>query len=86
MKAASRYTGPFTATGAPPILVVGTTGDPATPYVWAKALAEELDSGVLVTRVGDGHTAYGVSPCVRDLVDSYLLELAAPRNGTVCRS
>ena len=60
-KAASRYTGPFTAPGAPPILVVGTTGDPATPYVWAKALARELDSGVLLTRVGDGHTAYGDS-------------------------
>ena len=52
VKAASRYTGPFNAPGAPPILVVGTTGDPATPYVWAKALARELDSGVLVTRVG----------------------------------
>jgi pimeloyl-ACP methyl ester carboxylesterase len=86
VKAASRYTGPFRAAGAPPILVVGTTGDPATPYVWAKALARELDSGVLLTRVGDGHTAYGDSLCVRGLVDRYLLELAPPRNGAVCRS
>ena len=39
-----------------------------------------------MTRVGDGHTAYGDSACVRGLVDRYLLELAPPRNGTVCRS
>ena len=86
VEAASRYTGPFTAAGAPPILVVGTTGDPATPYVWAKSLARELKSGVLLTRVGDGHTAYADSACARRLVDRYLLELAPPRRGTVCRS
>jgi pimeloyl-ACP methyl ester carboxylesterase len=86
VKAASRYTGPFHARGAPPIVVVGTTGDPATPYVWAKALASELDSGVLLTRVGDGHTAYGVSACVRGHVDRYLLALSAPPNRTVCQS
>jgi hypothetical protein len=85
-EAASRYTGPFHAKGAPPILVVGTTGDPATPYAWAKALASQLDRGVLVTRVGDGHTAYGASACVRALVDRYLLALSPPRSGTVCRA
>jgi pimeloyl-ACP methyl ester carboxylesterase len=86
VEAASRYTGPFDAKGAPPILVVGTTGDPATPYAWAKALASQLDRGVLVTRVGDGHTAYGASACVRTLVDRYLLALSPPRSGTVCRA
>ena len=53
-------------TGAAPILVVGTTGDPATPYDWAVALAEQLDSGVLVTYDGEGHTAYNKSNCLRE--------------------
>jgi pimeloyl-ACP methyl ester carboxylesterase len=72
------------ATGAPPILVIGTTGDPATPYAWAVKLAQELTSGVLLTRKGEGHTAYGRSSCVTGLVDTYLLTLAIPEAGTVC--
>ena len=74
------------ASGAPPILVVGTTGDPATPYAWAQKLAQELSSGVLLTRTGEGHTAYGKSPCIDGLVDAYLLTLAVPATGTVCPS
>ena len=74
------------ATGAPPILVVGTTGDPATPYAWAQKLAKELSSGVLLTRTGEGHTAYGKSACIDGLVDAYLLTLAVPAAGTVCPS
>jgi pimeloyl-ACP methyl ester carboxylesterase len=85
VRAASRFTGPYAAAGAPPILVVGTTGDPATPYSWAKALASRLDSGVLLTRVGYTHVAYGSSECVRRLVDRYLVGLAPPRRGSVCR-
>ena len=72
------------ARGAPPILVIGTTGDPATPYAWAVTLARELTSGVLLTRNGEGHTAYGRSSCVTGLVDTYLLTLAVPKAGTVC--
>ena len=49
---------PIAAAGAAPIMVVGTTNDPATPYAWAQAMAEQLESGVLVTRAGEGHTAY----------------------------
>ena len=49
---------PITAEGAAPIVVVGTTNDPATPYEWAVSLADQLSSGVLVTRVGEGHTGY----------------------------
>ena len=49
---------PIKAAGAAPIMVVGTTRDPATPLVWAEALADQLDSGVLVKRDGDGHTGY----------------------------
>ena len=48
----------ISASGAAPIVVVGTTNDPATPYKWAQSLASQLESGVLLTRVGEGHTAY----------------------------
>jgi hypothetical protein len=74
------------APGAPPIVVVGTTHDPATPYSWAQALASQLDSGVLLTRDGDGHTAYFSSTCVQSYVDSYLTSLVTPKKGTVCQS
>ena len=47
-----------TAKGAPPIVVLGTTGDPATPYAWAQSLAGQLPGGVLLTLRGQGHTAY----------------------------
>jgi pimeloyl-ACP methyl ester carboxylesterase len=70
--------GPLHAPGAPPILVLGSTGDPVTPYVWAQHLAAELGSGVLVTRHGDGHAAYPFSQCVRGIVDAYLVTGAVP--------
>jgi pimeloyl-ACP methyl ester carboxylesterase len=74
------------ATGAPPILVVGTTRDPATPYRWAQALSSELSSGVLLGWNGDGHTAYmSGSSCVDSAVDNYLINLAPPKSGTVCQ-
>jgi pimeloyl-ACP methyl ester carboxylesterase len=73
------------AAGARPILVVGTTRDPATPYRQAQALAADLDSGVLLGWSGDGHTAYGEgSSCVDSIVNSYLIDLLTPRSGTVC--
>ncbi|MGW4469770.1 alpha/beta hydrolase [Nonomuraea sp. NPDC004354] len=76
---------PLRASGAPPILVVGTTRDPATPYGWARALAGQLESGVLVSFDGDGHTAYlNGSTCVDGLVDAYLLTGRAPREDTRC--
>jgi pimeloyl-ACP methyl ester carboxylesterase len=75
----------ITASGAPPILVVGTTRDPATPYRWAQALARELKSGVLLGWNGDGHTAYRMgSSCIDTAVDKYLIKGAVPRSGTVC--
>jgi pimeloyl-ACP methyl ester carboxylesterase len=74
------------AVGAPPILVVGTLRDPATPYRWAQALASDLSSGVLLGWNGDGHTAYGEgSACVDTIVNDYLINLAVPRSGTVCQ-
>jgi pimeloyl-ACP methyl ester carboxylesterase len=74
------------ASGAEPILVVGTTRDPATPYVWAQGLADQLDSGVLLTYEADGHTAYRrSSSCIDDAVDRYLLQGMPPPDGTRCR-
>jgi pimeloyl-ACP methyl ester carboxylesterase len=76
---------PTTAEGAGPILVVGTTRDPAAPYPWSIALAGQLQSGVLLTYDGFGHTAYGHSTtCVTDAVDTYLLTGHPPTNGTTC--
>jgi pimeloyl-ACP methyl ester carboxylesterase len=76
---------PVHAAAAPPILVIGTTRDPATPYVWARALAHQLHSGVLLTYNGDGHTAYlrGDS-CVDSVVKDYMLNLMTPKAGTRC--
>lgn len=73
-----------TASGADPILVIGTTGDPATPYRWAQSLAEQLESGVLVTYQGEGHTAYGENACVDATVDDYLLTGAVPERDPLC--
>ena len=76
---------PLRAAGAPPILVVGTTRDPATPFRWAQALAKGLRSGILLGWNGDGHTAYlEGSSCVDTAVDQYLISLKTPHNGTIC--
>lgn len=76
---------PIAAAGAAPILVVGTTRDPATPYAAAVSLADQLESGVLLTYDGDGHTAYGKgNACVDEAVDTYLLTGQPPADGTTC--
>ncbi|MFJ8625988.1 alpha/beta hydrolase [Kitasatospora sp. NPDC093550] len=73
------------AAGAAPILVVGTTRDPATPYAWARSLAGQLESGRLLTFDGDGHTAYGRhSACVDGAVNRFLLTGEAPEQGKRC--
>lgn len=77
----SSWTGNYRASGAPPILVVGNTGDPSTPYSQAVQLAATLDRGALLTLVGEGHTSYGRSSCIDDRVDGYLLDLRVPRPG-----
>ena len=56
---------PVHPSGLAPLLVVGSTRDPVTPYAWAKALADELPGAVLLTRAGDGHTGYFASSCVQ---------------------
>lgn len=71
--------------GAPPILVLGTTRDPATPYESAQALASQLESAVLLTRDGDGHTAYlSGNDCIVKAVDTYLLDGTMPADHTTC--
>lgn len=76
---------PLAAVGAPPILVVGTTEDPATPLIWAQHLASELRSGVLLQVAGKSHTAYlSGGPCVRTAVEDYLVALKVPAAGTRC--
>lgn len=75
----------LSAKGAPPIVVVGTVRDPATPYKWAQALAQQLDSGVLLTYDGDGHTAYGRgSSCIDTAINTYLLTGTPPKDGKKC--
>nr|BFD92070.1 alpha/beta hydrolase [Kitasatospora sp. Xyl93] len=73
------------AAGAAPIVVIGTTRDPATPYAWARSLAGQLESGRLLTFDGDGHTAYGRhNPCVDGAVNRFLLTGEAPEQGKRC--
>ncbi|MFF3767194.1 alpha/beta hydrolase [Streptomyces sp. NPDC001922] len=74
------------AKGADPIVVVGTSRDPATPYVWAQGLAGQLSSASLLTYEGDGHTAYGRgSDCIDTAINTYLLAGKAPEKGKKCR-
>lgn len=75
------------APGAEPVLVVGNTGDPATPYEGAQKMAEELGEGigVVLTWKGEGHGAYGSgSSCVDTTVNAYLLDGTVPKDGKVC--
>jgi pimeloyl-ACP methyl ester carboxylesterase len=73
------------AAGSAPILVIGNTGDPATPYEWAPKLAKELGTGVLLTYRGQGHASYlSGDPCVKKTVDNYLLDGKIPAKGTTC--
>jgi pimeloyl-ACP methyl ester carboxylesterase len=73
------------ARGAAPILVIGTTRDPATPLKWAEQLAEQLDSGVLLRRDGDGHTGYRTgNQCVDAVVEDFLVAGVAPRSAVNC--
>jgi pimeloyl-ACP methyl ester carboxylesterase len=76
----------YAATGAPTILVVGTTGDPATPYAQAQALAGKiLDDAFLLTYNGEGHTVYGQQvTCVDNVVDKFFMTAELPENDPDC--
>lgn len=75
---------PLVAAGAPPIVVIGTTGDPATPYAWSQALASQLESGVLLTWEGEGHTAISKSNCIDEAIVDYLVNRTPPPEATRC--
>ena len=72
------------AAGAPPIVVVGTTGDPATPYENTAELASMLGTGHVLTWEGEGHTAYPSTSCIVTAVDRYLIDLKVPQEGQRC--
>lgn len=73
-----------TASGAPTVLVIGSTGDAATPYDQAVAVADDLSSARLLTVERAGHVAIDRSPCVDDVVSAYLAHLTVPPDGTRC--
>lgn len=75
----------ITGVGAGPIVVIGTTGDPATPLSSTELMADALDDGRLVVVEADQHTGYGVNQCINELVNDYLIELTAPADDTMCR-
>jgi pimeloyl-ACP methyl ester carboxylesterase len=82
--APTRTPAPVTAPGSPPIVVIGTTHDPATPYAWSVSLAGELSKGDLLTVEGSDHVSYFYSACVRADVQTYFITLATPPVGATC--
>lgn len=78
--------GDLAVKGAPPVLVIGTTGDPATPYAGAQATVKKVAGSTLLTYDATEHTAYGSgrSSCIDDAVDRYLVDLTMPAPGTHC--
>ena len=75
----------FDAKGADPIIVIGTSNDPATPYANAVSLSKQLSSGVLISYEGEGHTIYGQGvPCVDTAVDDYLIRGKVPATDPMC--
>jgi pimeloyl-ACP methyl ester carboxylesterase len=75
---------PPRAAGAGPIVVIGTTGDPATPYAWAQRLVEDLASATLLTYQGEGHTGFGQGdPCIDSAVEAFLVEGTPPSGACI---
>jgi hypothetical protein len=82
-----RYTGPWNRTTQNPILVIGSTFDPATPYVNARRVANLLGNAILLTHRGYGHTSEAdPSHCVAAATSAYLVRLITPTMGAVCAS
>ena len=83
VKQASKVT--ITGKGAGPIVVVGTTGDPATPLDSTRKMALGLEQGILIVVDANQHTGYGANNCVVKAVDDYLINLSVPKNETTCK-
>ena len=76
---------PIRAPKAPTAVVVGTTGDPTTPFHWAEKVAKNLEHARLLVRDGAGHTAFGkVNVCTDRAVTAYLVDLVLPANRQGC--
>ncbi|CAM5651749.1 proteinase [Streptomyces spiroverticillatus] len=69
---------------APKVLLIGTKGDPATPYRWTEETAQRLGNAVVLRYDGEGHGAYASSPCIREKTDAYLVDGTLPEDGTAC--
>ena len=82
VEAVTRIT--ITGKGAGPIVVIGTTGDAATPLSSSRNMAKALEQGILIVVEADQHTGYGANSCVVDAVDRYLIDLKVPANDTRC--
>jgi len=77
--------GPVRGEEANPVVILGTTGDPATPYNWSVSLNEQLENSVLLTLVGEGHLAYDERvTCINDPVDTYFVTGDLPEDGITC--
>jgi pimeloyl-ACP methyl ester carboxylesterase len=74
----------ITGAGAGPIVVVGNTGDPATPFEGSRRMAESLEEGVFVAVEADQHTAYGLNGCIDGAIDRYLVDLDVPAADLSC--
>ena len=74
----------LTAPGAPPILIISGTHDPATPLSWGQNLHSQIAGSIFITRNGDGHISYDKSTCIRNYVDNYLISKTPPPNGASC--
>ena len=83
VKQAAKVT--ITGKGAGPIVVVGTTGDPATPLDSTRKMALGLEKGILIVVDANQHTGYGANNCVVKAVDDYLIKLVVPANETTCK-
>ena len=86
---ATRTAGVLAAKGSAPIIVIGTTGDPATPYAMAQHVATLLQNGHLITYHGDGHTAYNkdttpADECVNTAVDNFFVHGTVPKTDPQC--
>jgi pimeloyl-ACP methyl ester carboxylesterase len=81
----SPITQPVDGAGGPPVVVIGTRNDPATPYGQAVKVADTLVDGHLITFEGDGHTAWFTSKCVRDAGTAYFVDGELPDDGATCR-
>lgn len=74
----------ITGAGAGPVVVIGTTGDPATPFESTVAMADKLEDGRLISVDANQHLGYGVNRCVVDAVNDYLIDLVAPAAPLEC--